>query len=61
MERPWLAHYEEPVAKTVAVPEQTIPDVFDEAVRLYPRNPADIFFGRRLTYDAFQSDIWRAP
>jgi long-chain acyl-CoA synthetase len=45
-----LAHYEEPVAETVAIPEQTIPDVFDEAVRLNPQNPAYIFFGRRFTY-----------
>jgi long-chain acyl-CoA synthetase len=47
---PWLAHYEEKVPKAVTIPEETIPEVFDAAVRFNPPSPAYIFFGRRFSY-----------
>jgi len=50
MEKPWLAHYEKQVAETVTIPDQTISDVFDAAVRFNSANPAYIFFGRRFSY-----------
>jgi long-chain acyl-CoA synthetase len=50
MEKPWLAHYETQVPKTVAIPDQTVAEVFDAAVHLNPRHPAYIYFGRRFSY-----------
>jgi long-chain acyl-CoA synthetase len=50
MEKPWLAHYETQVPKTVDIPNQTIADIFAAAVRRNPRHPAYIYFGRRFTY-----------
>jgi len=50
MEKPWLAHYEEQVPKTVTISDQTIPEVFDAAIRLNPQHPAYVFFGRRFSY-----------
>ncbi len=50
MEKPWLAHYEEQVPKAVTIPDETIPEVFDAAVRFNPPSPAYIFFGRRFSY-----------
>ena len=50
MERPWLAHYEIQVPKAVEIPNQTISDIFADAVRRHPRQPAYIYFGRRFTY-----------
>lgn len=50
MEKPWLAYYEAQVPKTVAIPNQTISEIFMAAVRDNPRHPAYIYFGRRFTY-----------
>ena len=50
MEKPWLAHYEEQVPKAVDIPDQTIFEVFEAAVRQDPRHAAYIYFGRRFTY-----------
>jgi long-chain acyl-CoA synthetase len=50
MEKPWLAHYEEQVPKTVTIPDQTISEIFDAAVRLNPQQAAYIYFGRRFSY-----------
>ena len=50
MEKPWLAHYEAQVPKTVDIPNQTIADIFDAAVTRSARQTAYIYFGRRFTY-----------
>jgi len=59
MEKPWLAHYEEQVPKTVTIPEQTIPDIFDAAVRLNSQTSAYIFFGRRFSYAEINEMVGR--
>jgi len=50
MEKPWLAHYEAQVPQAVEIPNQTIAEIFDAAVRLNARHPAYIYFGRRFSY-----------
>lgn len=50
MAKPWLAHYEKSVPQTVTIPEQTIAEVFDAAVRSHSQHPAYIYFGRRFAY-----------
>ncbi len=50
MDRPWLRHYEDGVPKTLAIPNQTMPEVFSEAVRTYADSTAIIYYGRRFDY-----------
>jgi long-chain acyl-CoA synthetase len=59
MEKPWLAHYEEKVPKAVTIPDETIPEVFDAAVRFNPPAPAYIFFGRRFSYGEMDKMVAR--
>jgi long-chain acyl-CoA synthetase len=59
MEKPWFAYYEEQVPKTVNIPEQTIPDVFDAAVRSGPQSTALIFFSRRFSYAELDDMVTR--
>src|SRR5437868_4493990 len=48
--RPWFSHYEPDVPSTIDVPDITLHELFEAAVRDYPGNTATIFFGQRLTY-----------
>ena len=50
MERPWLKFYETAVNQSPAIPEKTIYDLFEDAVRLSPKQPALFFFGRKFSY-----------
>jgi hypothetical protein len=43
MKKPWLEHDEEQVPRTFNIPDQTIIDLFDAAVRFNPRSPSLIF------------------
>ncbi|HTP03159.1 MAG TPA: alpha/beta fold hydrolase [Anaerolineales bacterium] len=49
-ERPWLAHYEPGVPYTTAVPGIPLHHLLRSAVRRFPRNPAILFEGSRITY-----------
>jgi long-chain acyl-CoA synthetase len=50
MERPWLKFYETAVNQSPAIPEKTIYDLFEDAVRLSPKQPALLFFGRKFSF-----------
>ncbi len=50
MERPWLKFYETAVDQNPAIPEKTIYDLFDDAARLSPNQPAMLFFGRKFSF-----------
>jgi non-ribosomal peptide synthetase component F len=49
-ERPWLAHYDEGVPHTIAVPRTPLHSLLSSAVRRFPSNTALIFEGTRITY-----------
>ncbi len=49
-ERPWIAHYEPEVPRTVEMPDVTLHEFFERVVGEYPGNVATIFFGAKLTY-----------
>jgi long-chain acyl-CoA synthetase len=48
--KPWLKFYDPRTPPTVDVPLQSIPQVFDEAVRRAPDRTAVMFYGRGITY-----------
>jgi len=48
--KPWLAHYQEGVPETVAVPLKSAHQAFDEAAARAPGKPAVVFYGRSITY-----------
>jgi long-chain acyl-CoA synthetase len=49
-ERPWFAHYEPEVPRTVEVPDATLHGFFERVAREYAGNIATIFFGEKTTY-----------
>jgi len=48
--KPWLAQYPEGVPAHLDYPNQTIPELFAEAVARYADKPALAYFGATLTY-----------
>ncbi len=70
MERPWFAHYEAGVPRTVSYPEQTLSQLLDASVRQYPQSIATNFvlsyllggrvtIGARRTYQQLGEDVNR--
>ncbi len=55
VERPWLAHYSAGVPRTVAVPDQPLSWLLDEAARRYSAHTAIDYYGTRLTYAQLSS------
>jgi long-chain acyl-CoA synthetase len=49
-ERPWLAHYQPGVPYTVGIPNTPLHHLLRSAVRRYPRRPAILFEGIRISY-----------
>lgn len=49
-ERPWLAHYDEGVPPTIAVPKRALHRFLSGAARRFPNRPAIYYYGARLTY-----------
>ena len=49
-ERPWLSYYDKGVPYTIAVPRVPAGQLLRSAARRFPRQPALIFEGRRITY-----------
>ena len=50
LSKPWLKHYPEGVPETVDVPEQSIPEAFDEVVAKFGRKTALIFYGKKISF-----------
>lgn len=49
-QRPWIKYYETGVPPSVAIPRQPLYRFLESAARRYPRRPAVIFYGQRVTY-----------
>jgi long-chain acyl-CoA synthetase len=54
-ERPWLAHYSASVPATIAIPEQSLGWLLDEATRTSSAYTAIEFYGTRISYAQFSS------
>jgi long-chain acyl-CoA synthetase len=52
---PWLAHYSASVPATIAIPEQSLGWLLDEATRTSSAYTAIEFFGTRISYAQFSS------
>jgi long-chain acyl-CoA synthetase len=57
--RPWLAHYDKGVPYTIAVPRVTVGHLLRSAARRFPRRPALIFEGARLSYQRLDAEANR--
>ncbi|MBE2221811.1 MAG: long-chain fatty acid--CoA ligase [Anaerolineae bacterium] len=49
-DKPWLKHYEDGVAKTITLPDNTIIDMLDESAKKHPNHIALFFKGTKLTF-----------
>lgn len=58
-ERPWLAHYDDGVPYTIAVPRVPLHHLLRSAVRRFPRRVAIHFEGTRITYERLNQDVNR--
>ncbi len=58
-ERPWLAHYDEGVPHTVAIPRIPLPSLLRSAVRRFPLHTALIYDGERFSYRRLNQQINR--
>ncbi len=60
VERPWLKFYDEDVPRTLEYVPVTIPDFLRSSAQRFPRHPALVFLGRRITYGELRSTVERA-
>jgi long-chain acyl-CoA synthetase len=58
-ERPWLAHYEEGVPYTIAIPRIPVTGLLDSALRRHPHHAALLFEGSRITYRQLVQEVNR--
>ena len=56
-DRPWLAHYDEGVPHTIAVPRTPLQSLLDSSVRRFPAHTALIFEGNHISYQRLN---WQA-
>ncbi len=59
MSFPWLKHYDPGVPPEVAPPQASVPWLLGQAAAKAPDAPALIFYGKTLTYRAFQEQAAR--
>ncbi|MGH8057779.1 MAG: AMP-binding protein, partial [Candidatus Entotheonellia bacterium] len=52
MLNPWLAHYEPEVLPSLTYPPVPMHRLLEQTAERYPRRPATVFFGAKLTYRA---------
>ena len=57
--RPWFAHYEDFVPRTVEIWDKPLYSLLDEAAAAYPHRNALIFQNTRITYK--KTELLRAP
>ncbi len=58
-ERPWLKFYPEGVPANVEIPEQSLPEVFDEITSRYSDKTAIIFYGNKISFRKLKEDVDR--
>jgi len=58
-ERPWLKFYPEGVPANVEIPEQPLPEVFDQVTSKYSDRTAMIFYGNKIGYGKLREEVDR--
>jgi len=48
--RPWLKWYAEGVPSDVEIPEKSVPEMIDEAVKKWGNKPAIVFYGKKMKH-----------
>ncbi|PLR97585.1 long-chain-fatty-acid--CoA ligase [Bacillus sp. T33-2] len=56
--KPWLAHYPDSIAKEIAIPDKSLPDMLQETVAKFPSHHALSFYGRKMTYQELQRAVY---
>lgn len=59
MSKPWLKYYPEGVPEQIDIPEQSVPEIFDEVTDKYGSKIALIFYGKKITYSALRDMVDR--
>jgi len=50
MDRPWYAHYDADVPRSIHYPDLTLPQLFERTAARYPERVATILSGKKLRY-----------
>lgn len=59
MAKPWLKFYPAGVPEAVDIPEQSVPEIFDEVTEKYGNKTAIIFYGKKISYSALREMVDR--
>ncbi len=59
MDRPWYAHYDQGVPRSIEYPRVPLTELVERAARKYPNNVAFSFFGVEQTYHEFIAQVHR--
>jgi long-chain acyl-CoA synthetase len=59
MERPWFKFYDACVPRSLSIPDISLPKFFDAAAGKFPRRPALLFFGSKMSYGELQANTNR--
>ena len=59
MAKPWVKFYPEGVPETIMIPEQSVPEIFDETAQEYGNKTAIIFYGKKISYSALRDMVDR--
>ena len=58
-DRPWFAHYEPGVPRSIEIPDRRLPDLVGESARRWSDRTALIHYGATWTYERFWSETGR--
>ncbi len=50
LSKPWLRYYPQSVPADAEIPEQSIPELFDQVTEKWSGKDALIFYGKKITY-----------
>jgi long-chain acyl-CoA synthetase len=59
MDRPWFKFYDSQVSRSLTIPDISLPKFFDDAAGRFPRRPAVLFFGSKMSYADLQMNTNR--
>jgi long-chain acyl-CoA synthetase len=59
MAKPWVKFYPEGVPETITIPEETVPQIFDNTTETYGNKTAIVFYGKKMTYSTLRDLVDR--
>ena len=57
--KPWVKFYPEGVPETITIPEETVPQIFDNTTETYGNKTAIVFYGKKMTYSMLRNLVDR--